>query len=50
MFKVLGTDVNQGEESEFITVIEGKKYPMFGFMFHPEYQAMEFVADKKAFD
>ena len=50
MYKVLGTDINKGEESEFITVIEGHEYPIFGFMFHPEYQSMEFIDNKKAFE
>ena len=46
-FKVIATDdgnhqghsVNEGKKfCEFITVIEAKDYPIYGALFHPEYQ------------
>lgn len=34
--------VDYSGNTEFITAIEHKKYPFFGFAFHPEYFVIEF--------
>jgi hypothetical protein len=34
------------ERLEFIDSIESRKYPIWGTIYHPEYQGMEFVGKK----
>ena len=36
-----------GQEIEFIAAMEGKDYPIFLTMYHPEYQAMTPVGELK---
>jgi hypothetical protein len=47
--KVTQTDVwirpEDGEKIEFIAAMEGKEYPIFLTMYHPEYQAMTSVGE-----
>ena len=31
---------------KFLTVIEAYQYPIYGIMFHPEYQILEFTGDE----
>lgn len=47
--KVTSTDtlVQNGTSIEFITTMEGKDYPLFASMYHPEYQMLEFIGPQK---
>jgi len=39
--------MTHGNRTTFINALEDKHYPFFSFMYHPEYQSMEFVGDSK---
>ena len=39
--------VDYSGDVEFITAIEHKKYPMYGFTFHPEFFFLEFETFNK---
>lgn len=41
-FKVLATDVHEVTNKKFITAFEAYNYPIYGLMFHPEYQMFKF--------
>lgn len=45
MFKVIATDSQNGVE--FVNAFEAYNYPIYGMIFHPEYQNMEFLSDIK---
>jgi len=36
LYKIVATSKSKGEEFSFITIIEGIKYPFYGFQHHPE--------------
>ena len=48
MFEVLQTDNFKNETMNVVTVdaIEAKDYAMFGTIYHPEYQIMDFISKK----
>lgn len=33
---------------EFVTAVEAKEYPIFGCLYHPEYQFMHFLSDSNS--
>lgn len=39
--------IDYSSEIEFITAIEHKRYPMYGFTFHPEFFLLEFETYNK---
>ena len=41
-FKIIATDVNEVNNKKFITAFEAYNYPIYGLMFHPEYQMFKF--------
>lgn len=40
-FKVIATDKDPVYQKDYITVIEARNYPIYGMMFHPEYQLID---------
>lgn len=38
------------QDKPFLNVIEGKRYPFYGLMYHPEYHLMEFVNPDPTFN
>ena len=40
-YNLVATDKSE-EFAEFVTAIEAKNYPIFGTLFHPEYQLLDF--------
>lgn len=44
-FKLLAVDYSS--DVEFVTAIENKRYPIYGFTFHPEFFLMEFETYNK---
>ena len=41
------TQEGQLDNQKFINSMEGKKYPLFLIMYHPEYQLLEFIGKQK---
>lgn len=48
--KIVQTDTwirpGDDKEIEFIAAMEGANYPVFAFMYHPEYQMLDYQGDK----
>lgn len=40
-------DFKEGKTVRFINAMEGKNYPIFATMYHPEYQLLEFIGKYK---
>ena len=48
--KILQTDVLETSKNKtvtFIDAMESPKYPIFALMYHPEYQMLKFLGEKR---